>query len=231
MSVNLDHVAPWGRSLDEYQLMFGLTPADLRGQILGCGDGPASFNAEATAMGCRVISCDPLYILPASAIRERFERSVEPIMSQVRTRPDNYVWTYHHDPDELLTRRRAATSAFLADFESGGRDGRYVTAALPALPFAEGQFDLAVCSHLLFLYSRLLSLSFHVKAIMELCRVSREVRVFPLVDLNCRPSPHLADVAARLEHAGHRVDVLQTTYQFQRNGNQMMRIRALQNCP
>jgi hypothetical protein len=57
----LEHVVPWGRSFDEYRRMFALTEEDLRLRILGCGDGPASFNAEATRRGTRMISCDPIY--------------------------------------------------------------------------------------------------------------------------------------------------------------------------
>jgi hypothetical protein len=57
----LDHIVPWGRSFDEYRRMFGLTDADLARNIVGCGDGPAAFNAEATARGTRVVSCDPIY--------------------------------------------------------------------------------------------------------------------------------------------------------------------------
>jgi hypothetical protein len=45
--------------------MFALTPRDLRGSILDCAAGPASFNAEATAAGHHVVSCDPLYRLAA----------------------------------------------------------------------------------------------------------------------------------------------------------------------
>ena len=48
MSVKLSEVIPWGRSFEEYRLMFALSEADLAGVILGCGDGPASFNTEAT---------------------------------------------------------------------------------------------------------------------------------------------------------------------------------------
>ncbi len=44
----LDHVVPWGRSFEEYRAMFAIDDRDLDGGILGCGDGPASFNAEAT---------------------------------------------------------------------------------------------------------------------------------------------------------------------------------------
>ena len=41
--------------------MFVPTAADLRGRILGCAAGLASFNAEATGAGHRAFSCDPLY--------------------------------------------------------------------------------------------------------------------------------------------------------------------------
>jgi hypothetical protein len=47
----LDLIVPWGRSFDEYRQMFALTEADLGGRLVGCGDGPASFNAEATRRG------------------------------------------------------------------------------------------------------------------------------------------------------------------------------------
>jgi hypothetical protein len=40
----------WCRSLGEYRRMFSLSDADLHGQLPGCGDGSASFNAEATAL-------------------------------------------------------------------------------------------------------------------------------------------------------------------------------------
>lgn len=57
----LDKVVPWGRSFDEYQHRFALTERDLDVKIVGCGDGAANFNAEATRRGSTVISCDPLY--------------------------------------------------------------------------------------------------------------------------------------------------------------------------
>ena len=51
--------------------MFALSEADLQLRVLGCADGPASFNAEATRQGTRAISCDPLYRLSAKEIRDR----------------------------------------------------------------------------------------------------------------------------------------------------------------
>jgi len=46
----LDRVVPWGRSFDEYRHTFALSEVDLRSRILGCADGPAGFNAEASQM-------------------------------------------------------------------------------------------------------------------------------------------------------------------------------------
>jgi hypothetical protein len=47
MAFTLDQVVPWGRSFDEYRRMFALSDDDLGLRILGCADGPASFNGEA----------------------------------------------------------------------------------------------------------------------------------------------------------------------------------------
>ncbi|MGJ0532063.1 hypothetical protein [Methylocystis sp.] len=66
--MNLSNIVPWGRSFAEYRAMFALSDADLRGGVLGCGDGPASFNADATTLGAHVISVDPIYMFGAVEI-------------------------------------------------------------------------------------------------------------------------------------------------------------------
>ena len=48
MAFCLDHVVPWGRNLDEYRCKFRLSDDDMKTRIAGFGDGPASFNFEAT---------------------------------------------------------------------------------------------------------------------------------------------------------------------------------------
>ena len=60
MSFTLESVVPWGRSFDEYIAMFSLSDSELQGRILGCGDGPAAFNALLSRRGGRVLSVDPL---------------------------------------------------------------------------------------------------------------------------------------------------------------------------
>jgi hypothetical protein len=232
MSMKLNEVIPWGRSFDEYRRMFALADEDLSGTVLGCGDGPASFNAEATALGHRVVSCDPLYAFSAGEIERRVEECYDTVISQVKWNPDGFVWNYFRDPDHLGECRLAAMRRFLADFERGKQEGRYVIASLPALPFAEGRFALALVSHLLFLYSAQLDTAFHVAALEELLRVAGEVRVFPLLDLERRWSRQVGPVREHLQRAGIVVEVIAVDYEFQRAedhaGNRMLRARR---CP
>jgi hypothetical protein len=67
--LTLDRVVPWGRSFDEYRRMFTLTDLDLGLKIVGCRDGPSSFNAKATRRGTRVTSVDPIYRWDVAQIR------------------------------------------------------------------------------------------------------------------------------------------------------------------
>ena len=62
------------------------------------------------------------------------------------------------------------------------------------MSFPDKSFDLAVCSHVLFLYTEHLSEAFHRSAIRELCRVACEVRIFPLSALDGRISPYVANI-------------------------------------
>jgi SAM-dependent methyltransferase len=222
--MNLDEVIPWGRSFDEYRRMFALSEQDLTGRILGCGDGPASFNAEATAEGYSVISCDPIYDFSGEQIRQRVADCYDKVISEVRLHPDGFVWDYFTEPDHLGRARLAAMCHFLKDFERGKAEGRYVTASLPNLPFRDGQFDIALCSHLLFLYSDQLSFEFHLAAMKELLRVATEVRIFPLLNLERKPSPHVEPVMAILADKGWTSERCRVPYEFQRGGNQMLRI-------
>lgn len=151
----LDQVVPWGRSFDEYQRMFALSTGDLGRRILGCGDGPAAFNAEATRRGAHVLSCDPLYRYTRAQIAERIEATAPEVLAQTRRNAEEFVWgTPIASVEALGEVRMGAMREFLADYDAGKAAGRYVEAELPSLPFPDGAFDLALCSHFLFLYIR-----------------------------------------------------------------------------
>lgn len=224
MSVTLNQVVPWGRSLAEYRMLFDLSEADLKRSILGCGDGPASFNCEMTALGQNVVSVDPIYAYSQAQIEQRIAETYEPIISQVKQSQDDYVWTQHENPDALGPHRLATMRKFLGDFEPGLAAGRYQVEALPTLSFADHRFELALCSHFLFLYSAQLSYEFHRAAIEELCRVAQEVRIFPLLGLDCNLSPHVEPIRACFCALGLSVEIVKVPYEFQRGGNRMMKI-------
>lgn len=224
MAFTLDRVVPWGRSLEEYVGMFDLTEDDLKRRVLGCGDGPASFNVELNQRGYRALSVDPLYQFTAAQIESRIEATYAVVLEQLLQNTQDYVWNVIESPEDLGRIRMAVMQKFLADYEQGKREGRYLTASLPSLPFCKGQFGLTVCSHFLFLYTEQLSLDFHRNAIKEMRRVAEEVRIFPLLDLGAKESPYVPTIVQELEQAGHKVEIRQVAYEFQRGGNKMMRI-------
>lgn len=225
MGFTLENVVPWGRSLDEYIAMFSLSTDDLTAKtILGCGDGPAGFNGELSQRGGRVISVDPIYQFTADEIRRRIAETFDMVMEQTRKNRDEFVW---EDIDSVATLgriRMAAMTRFLDDFQE--RRGRYIAGALPDLGFQDGEFDLALCSHFLFLYSGQFSLEFHIRSLEELCRVAREVRVFPLLELGSTRSRHLDRVTGHLTGNGYRCKIETVPYEFQRGGNEMLSVTS-----
>jgi hypothetical protein len=205
--------------------MFSLSGADLAGRILGCGDGPASFNAEATRIGTKVVSCDPLYAFSKDDIKARIVAIYEQVIEQTRQNQNEFVWEAITSVEELDQVRMAAMEAFLDDYPAGLIEGRYLDLELPSLSFPDGDFDLALCSHLLFLYSRQLDETFHHSSLLELCRVANEVRVFPLLALGGAISPHLDGSVEMLRAAGHQVSIQRVNYEFQRGACEMLRIQ------
>ncbi|MBD0347475.1 MAG: SAM-dependent methyltransferase [Coleofasciculus sp. Co-bin14] len=226
MGLKLEQVVPWGRSLEEYSRMFDLTENDIQGQILDCAAGPASFNAQMTRQGHNVISCDPLYQFSVTEIARRIEETYPIIINGLIANQDKYVWQDIQSPTQLGKIRMAAMQQFLEDFPLGLQQGRYRTNELPTLPFDASRFDLALCSHFLFTYSDHFSMAFHLEAIMEMCRVAKQVRIFPLLNISGEPSPFVEPVAEELEKQGYTVQLKQVPYEFQKGGNQVLQVHA-----
>jgi hypothetical protein len=79
-------------------------------------------------------------------------------------------------------------------------------------------------SNFLFLYSDHLSTAFHIAAVQELCRVAREVRIFPLNDLENKESAHLKPVMAAMHAAGWTTACVRVNYEFRHGCNRMLRV-------
>lgn len=75
------------------------------------------------------------------------------------------------------------------------------------------------------LYSDILSLEFHQRAVEEMCRVASEARIFPLLNYNAKLSPFVEPLLKVLADAGYNTSVQVVPYEFQRGGNQMLRVR------
>ena len=226
MVMKLEKVVPFGRSLDEYRLMFDLSAKDLQKRILGVGDGPASFNAEGTAKGYKITSIDPIYQFDGGEIEQRFDAVVDNIINQVIATPNNWVWSYHKNPQDLKASRIKALEVFLKDYLQGKQEGRYLAQELPDLSFKDRTYDLALCSHFLFLYSEQLDYNFHVAAIQEMLRVSKEVRIFPLLTLMQEVSPYLDNAIAHFDNLGHSTAMVKVPYELQPGANQMLVIKS-----
>lgn len=225
MTLTLDHIVPWGRSLPEYLSMFDLHPRELGRRILGCGDGPASFNAEMAARGLPVVSADPLYALDGETIAARVEAVFETVLAGLRANRAAFVWAPGATPETVAAARLRTMRLFLEDYAAGAAEGRYIAAALPHLPFADRSFELALCGHLLFTYSDRLDFAFHRAAVIEMRRVAAEVRVFPLLTRDGAPSPHAGPLCQALEDEGLTAEVVPVPYEMQIGGNAMLRVR------
>ncbi len=225
MAIYYKNVMPWGRSYYEYMRMFNLKETDLKGRILGCADGPASFNSVGSRMGIKTVSADPIYGCSGAEIEARINETFDVVITQTYRNRGNFIWREISSIRELGELRLFAMKIFLEDFERGKKEKRYIDAELPSLPFGGREFDLALCSHFLFLYTQNLSLEFHLEAVRELCRVSHEVRIFPLLDSNGILSPYLGKVLDLIIKEGKSAAVVRVNYEFLKRGNRMLVIK------
>ena len=221
----LEDAVPWGRNRVEYTTFFDLAGLPPHQRILDCAAGPSSFTAEMSRLNHLVVAADPLYRFAKLAIKARIEETRGPIMARVRDAVGRFVWDDYGTPEALEATRLSAMKHFLEDYEEGRAAGRYLDASLPELPFEDAAFDLALCSHFLFLYGEALDLDFHLASALELCRVAREARIFPLLDLEGDRSPHLAPLLDALASRGLAAEVREVGYEFQKGGNQMLVIQ------
>jgi len=190
--------------------------------ILGIGDGPASFNAVMASNNRNVTSVDPLYQFSADQIRVRIKESFDDVLSQTENNKEKFCWNSIKNIKELGEIRMAAMNIFLEDYDRGKTEGRYVFGNLPKLNFKDSSFDLIISSHLLFLYSDLLDLDFHIKSVLEMLRIANEVRIFPILDTNGDKSKHYDPVYDFFQTRDFRLQLKKVHYEFQVNGNEIL---------
>ena len=224
MAFRLDSVVPWGRNLKEYRLMFQLDHKDMSKKIAGFGDGPASFNYEATEKGYSVTSFDPIYQFSKEELQQRIEEVRTIVMQQMKENMEHYVWTNIKSLEELEHVRMSAMRLFLLDFEHGKAENRYIFHQLPArFPYGENEFDIGLSSHFLLMYTAL-GYDFHIQAMTEMLRICKEIRIFPIVDLDANKTDLIENVIDYFQKH-YDVEIRKTQYEFQKGDNKLLIIR------
>lgn len=226
MAFELSNVVPWGRTLKEYKTMFNLNEEDLKKSIVSFGDGPASFNIEMKRLNNNIISFDPIYQFTREQLVNRIEETKDIIMKQMEENKDNFDWTTIKDLSELEEIRMSAMNNFIMDFEDGKKEKRYISHELPnKTNFPDKHFDIGLSSHFLLLYAQL-GLDFHIKAINEMLRICKEIRIFPIVDLDAKKSNLLENII-QYYNSSYDISIKETKYEFQKHGNEMLIIKSI----
>jgi SAM-dependent methyltransferase len=207
------------RSYAEYRAMFDLTALPV--SVLDCCAGGSGFTAAACASGVDAVAADPAYEFPDAELAEAVRAGTSSGAGIVDRFPGDFVWNWYGDRGQRDRIRAEAAEVFLAD--RAAHPERYIAASLPDLPFPDGRFELALCSHLLFTWSDRLDAAWHLAALRELARVAAEVRVFPLVvQGNGAPVRFLDQIRRQLAAEGVGSDVRKVPYEFQRGADEML---------
>lgn len=227
MAFELKNVVPWGRNLEEYTKIFKLTDSDLNRSIISFGDGPASFNSEMTQLGKKVVSLDRIYQFTKAELKQRIDETKETVIEQMKANQENFVWKNIKNVSELEQIRMHAMTNFLDDFEAGKKQERYIYHELPnPTKYNNLEYDLGLSSHFLILYSQL-GIDFHIQAITEMLRICREIRIFPILNLNATKSEVLEDIIIHFD-TNFIVNIESSNYEFQKGGNKMLVIKRKQ---
>jgi len=210
------------RAYEEYVAFFALDVGALPGmRVLDCCAGASSFVARSCRVGADAVAVDPAYAAGGDELAEIGRRSLHDGNAIADSFPGRFTWQWYGSVEARERMRARALAEFLLDLAE--HPARYVTASLPSLPFDDASFDLAVCSHLLFTWADQLGHDWHLAALRELCRVAREVRVFPTVLQGAgEPVPFWDALLDDLHRDGVRTETRQVPYEFQVGADTML---------
>jgi len=223
--LDLERIIFIGRTFEEYMDMFLLSIEELKGKkILDCPAGACSFTAVGSRLGLDVMACDIAYYHSSGELGKKGFQDIEHAMKQIGKAKSNYIWNYFKDIADLKRHRLNALKDCANDMKKSSK--RYVPVTLPSLPFKDEAFDMVVSAHFLFMYADRLDYEFHLTALNELLRVTKEeIRIFPLVDLEGKRYKHLDTLISYLTNNGCMIEEVKVPYEFQANANSMLKIK------
>jgi len=211
-----------GRTLWEYEKMFDLKINSIKDKrVLDCPAGASSFAFEAKKLGINVIACDEIYSRNLSQLKLLGEFEIELTRQRTKLHHQIYNWDLYRSIPNLIKYRRKALKNFLKDF-SDSIGSTYIHGNLSQLPFKDRTFEMVLSANLLFSYEDELDYAFHIKAIREMLRVSKqEVRIFPAEKAH-GPPKFLGRILKELKRDGVSATITTTTYEYVKGINKML---------
>jgi SAM-dependent methyltransferase len=222
--IHLNHVALIGHTYNEYKQMFGMSKSDLEGKkVLDAGAGVSNYTAIANAFGIKVTAVDTIYDLPSNELEQRCKQDLARLLNEVPKLTTRYDWDYFGDLKGLEISRIKSYQLFLRDYEDNPK--HYVSGSMISLPFDAFTFDVSLVSHLMFLYDELLDEDFHIKALKELLRVTKEkIIIFPLFNLEGEFSEWLQKIEDQLKALNVGYKLCDTEYPVVKGLNKRLEI-------
>lgn len=218
-------VAMTCRSFNEYCSMFMLdNELPKHGQILDVAAGASSFTAELRHRGYQAFACDPLYELSPDAMHQHGLQELELASQKLAAKQHAFVWKDYASLEAHDAVRRQSLEQFIHHYRKDKQQppteqatACYVAAKLPKLPFPDHTFELVLCNHFLFLYQEQFDYSFHLQAILEMLRITKQggkVLLYPLVGFRNELYPQLDQLQQELVQAGAQVTLRSTAFRF-----------------
>lgn len=225
--LDINRVVFIGRTFDEYMGIFNLSLEALKGKkVLDCPASACSFTAIASQKGIDSTSADIIYFFEHHDLKQKGVSDIEYTANEIQKVKQNYIWNFFKDVESLKATRLQALNDCSQHMQLAPE--KYVAIELPSLPFADQSFDITLSAHFLFTYASRLSYQFHYDTIKELLRVtSQELRIFPLVDMSGNYYEHLHQLKEDLLLDGCMCEEYPVFYEFQKNANQVMKIRKI----
>lgn len=214
------------RSWEEYIRMFALKESQLSGaSLVDVGAGASSFTASALERGIDAVAVDPLFALDEQSVLQHAKEELNISGAKVAALKQRMDWSHYGSYERYQRLREQSLEKFSASFTNPSQRKCYIAAGLPRLPFADGQFSLVLCSHLLFLYEQELDFSFHIESVMELLRICRpggQVRIYPLFNLAYQPYSRMEALLTELHGTGAHITWEDTQLPFIPGSKQLL---------
>lgn len=214
----------WVYDFADYLQMFNLDTVDLEKKILDFPGGISSFNAQAHADHQQVISIDSIYKADFSTMQQDADAMLAKREQDMSAQQQEYLQS-QIDIKEIFTTWRQTVARFLQDYPSGYEQGRYVHIGSTTWPFQPHQFDIALCSDLNLYELDNLNLSL-LDIIKQLVRISKEIRIFPLLSASGNIATDWGPVMLWLQEHNFGQEIKQIDFQQLCGSNAMLRIWA-----